>query len=250
MPHLQIENSFYINGWLSKLPDHIFKTVIWIRPAGLHCEDEALNETIDRRETFLPHALEVVWHMSSNNVKLHHFRCSSCLEQLTGNCLRHILIPELAYMKIPIVEMTPEYRNKCSQVTGERRNRKYHERLAKEAETRKELALKMALSEALPREFFLSWWDGTWKRWYNEIYLQSNAWHKKANERKAFDGEKCLACGITRDKCTSENPLTAHHLSYNGVDPLLPYGQERLADLRSVCWECHKKQGEANVFSL
>ena len=154
MPHLQIENSFYINGWLSKLPDHIFKTVIWIRPAGLHCEDEALNETIDRRETFLPHALEVVWHMSSNNVKLHHFRCSSCLEQLTGNCLRHILIPELAYMKIPIVEMTPEYRNKCSQVTGERRNRKYHERLAKEAETRKELALKMALSEALPREFF------------------------------------------------------------------------------------------------
>lgn len=241
MPHLQIENSFYINGLLSKLPDHIFNKVIWIRPAGLHCEDEELNETIDRRETFIPHSLEVIWHMSSNKVKLHHFNCSTCLEQLTGNCLRHVFIPELAYMKIPVVEMTPEYREKCKQVRRERSNRKYQERLAEEARKRRELALKMALSEGFSREFFDSWWDGTWHTWYNFIYLKSDAWFKKANERKALDGEKCLACGITRDKCI----LTVHHLpgTYSGVvDPLLPYGQEKLENLRSLCWECHQKE--------
>lgn len=57
-------------------------------------------------------------------------------------------------------------------------------------------------------------------------YLRSSSWFGRRTARLRADGYHCTICG----RC--EN-LLVHHLTYDRI------GNERLADLRTVCRDCH-----------
>ncbi len=66
------------------------------------------------------------------------------------------------------------------------------------------------------------------KTWYNDIYLQSDAWIVTRNASLERFGYRCALCAETEN-------LQVHHNSYEHV------GDEDLCDLVVLCAECHRK---------
>ena len=60
---------------------------------------------------------------------------------------------------------------------------------------------------------------------YSE-YIKSEAWKKKAKQRKELDNYKCVKCGKT-------HPIEVHHLNYDTL------GHEDMDSLISLCSYCH-----------
>ena len=71
--------------------------------------------------------------------------------------------------------------------------------------------------------------EGWWALY--KLYLCSPAWQKKREARLILDGHRCTSCG-------SGKRLEVHHDTYANV------GHERLEDLRTLCYKCHKKKHE------
>lgn len=72
------------------------------------------------------------------------------------------------------------------------------------------------------------------KRWYHEIYLQSPEWREKSEQVLRRCHRLCEGCGKAQ-------ATIAHHLSYDHVQPDLPFGSEFLWELRGVCKSCHDR---------
>lgn len=66
------------------------------------------------------------------------------------------------------------------------------------------------------------------KPWIDyDIYMLSDKWNKKRLEQiKKYP--KCFCCGKNKR-------LTVHHKTY------INFGHERMKDLVTLCWHCHKK---------
>lgn len=62
-------------------------------------------------------------------------------------------------------------------------------------------------------------------------YIVSPAWYKKRDERLKIDRHCCQRCGAKAN-------LNVHHLTYKRL------GREAMADLITLCQECHKKVHE------
>jgi 5-methylcytosine-specific restriction endonuclease McrA len=60
-----------------------------------------------------------------------------------------------------------------------------------------------------------------------ESYLSSSYWRDIRRRVLARDGHKC--------RCGRRSPLTIHHLRYEAI------GVERLDDLQTMCWSCHRR---------
>lgn len=70
--------------------------------------------------------------------------------------------------------------------------------------------------------------DGIGKTWYNDIYLQSDAWLVTRNAALEHGGYRCALCAETED-------LHVHHNSYEHV------GDEDPHDLVVLCVGCHDR---------
>ena len=68
---------------------------------------------------------------------------------------------------------------------------------------------------------------GEWWEIYTD-YMNSEDWKEKREQRKAIDGFKCVLCD-------SEDKLQVHHYHYDNA------GDERMDDLITVCYDCHRK---------
>ena len=62
---------------------------------------------------------------------------------------------------------------------------------------------------------------------FYEKYISSNAWRKKAEERKKIDNNQCQLW------LDHEGPFEVHHKTYEHL------GNEPLEDLITVCKSCH-----------
>jgi len=60
-------------------------------------------------------------------------------------------------------------------------------------------------------------------------YLKSSAWRKKREELFVLRGKRC-------EKCSNENYLQIHHLTYERIF------NERLEDLKILCKGCHSNE--------
>ena len=65
-----------------------------------------------------------------------------------------------------------------------------------------------------------------------DIYLLTNAWREKAEERLKIDKYKCQMCGC---EGTAKNPLQVHHLTYHNI-----YKENPDKDLVTLCKACHR----------
>lgn len=66
------------------------------------------------------------------------------------------------------------------------------------------------------------------KRWYNDIYMRSDAWMVTRNATLERFGYRCALCAETEN-------LQVHHNSYEHA------GDEDPCDLVVLCAECHRK---------
>ena len=66
------------------------------------------------------------------------------------------------------------------------------------------------------------------KKYYNEVYLNSDEWKHKRRLIMDFYNYKCQKC----DKCATD----LHHLTYNNIF------KEKFDDLIPLCRACHKKE--------
>ena len=70
---------------------------------------------------------------------------------------------------------------------------------------------------------------------YN-IYIHSDAWKQKRQQRLDLDNHTCQMCGAT-DK------LEVHHITYDTL------GFERMEDLITLCEKCHTKVHSAQSYA-
>lgn len=78
------------------------------------------------------------------------------------------------------------------------------------------------------------------KEYYRDLYLEGRRWAKLVKKSRVRDGHKCRVCG--KSGCV----LNAHHRSYTYVHPentnnLTRHFKEELADLTTLCRECHER---------
>jgi 5-methylcytosine-specific restriction endonuclease McrA len=66
------------------------------------------------------------------------------------------------------------------------------------------------------------------------LYLQSKVWKYKRKRVMIRDGFACV-------KCHSELFLNIDHINYPEV-----LGMERMEDLQTLCWSCHKQKTKAH----
>lgn len=57
-------------------------------------------------------------------------------------------------------------------------------------------------------------------------YINSQAWLDMRRNRMKLDGFRCVVCGFRHE-------LTVHHKTYDRL------GQEKMADLETLCVRCH-----------
>jgi len=69
----------------------------------------------------------------------------------------------------------------------------------------------------------------TSKEWYHKVYLRSNYWKRRREEKLKQDDYTCVLCG-NKDK------LVIHHLNYYNL------WSELDSDLQTLCKACHFKQ--------
>lgn len=68
------------------------------------------------------------------------------------------------------------------------------------------------------------------KRWNYDLYgeyMRSDEWNKVRQACLERDGRACMICSATHNLC-------AHHRNYDRL------GYERLSDLTTLCWSCHR----------
>lgn len=65
-----------------------------------------------------------------------------------------------------------------------------------------------------------------------EVYLKSQEWREKCEQRRAIDGGRCVVCGC---KGTPNNELEVHHISYRAIGH-----EDVFTDLVTLCRNCHK----------
>lgn len=71
-----------------------------------------------------------------------------------------------------------------------------------------------------------------WTEFY-KLYIRSEAWEQKKQERLKIDGYKCVMCGRTTKHCRT---MQCHHVTYARL------GDENvLTDLVTLCGECHRR---------
>lgn len=74
----------------------------------------------------------------------------------------------------------------------------------------------------------------SWQSLYH-MYLESDQWKEKRDERLEIDGHKCQSCGSTDD-------LQVHHKSYEHI------GDEDVeGELVTLCKTCHEKEHDQGV---
>ena len=71
-----------------------------------------------------------------------------------------------------------------------------------------------------------------WQKTY-QAYQQSTVWAEKRKQILSRANGRCESCGVI---VITNSMLDVHHLAYDRVG-----GDERMDDLKALCYSCHKK---------
>lgn len=92
------------------------------------------------------------------------------------------------------------------------------------------IALITALKHSDPQEYWKVLRNYRVQGWY-KVYLATDHWKAVRERTMRRDKYRCQRCG-------SRKSLEVHHLNYDRV------GKERLGDLVTLCYRCHRREHE------